>query len=127
MVSSESGRCSAAMCYVSSGFGESSNDIVYSGHALIAENGIILKESQRLARGPEMIIADIDVDRLQHDRRTLTSFQETGKGITEPDIIISKPMIPPCTVLSALSTLTHSYRPIFPVAPKGAMKYSRCR
>jgi NAD+ synthase (glutamine-hydrolysing) len=75
MVSSESGRCSAACCYISSGIGESSNDIVYSGHALLAENATILQETERLAREPQLIVADIDLELLAHDRRVLTSFR----------------------------------------------------
>jgi NAD+ synthase (glutamine-hydrolysing) len=76
MVASESGRCIAAYCYVSSGIGESSNDIVYGGHGIIAENGVVLEESARLASGSQLILADIDVDRLNHDRRAATSFRE---------------------------------------------------
>jgi NAD+ synthase (glutamine-hydrolysing) len=76
MVSSESGRCIAAYCYISSGTGESSNDIVYGGHGIIAENGVLLQESDRLSSGPQLIISDIDVDRLAHDRRATTSFRE---------------------------------------------------
>jgi len=74
MVSSESGRCIAAYCYASSGIGESSNDVIYGGHAIIAENGVILQESNRLSSGSQLIIADIDLDRLAHDRRVSTSF-----------------------------------------------------
>ncbi len=74
MISSESGRCAAAYCYTSSGMGESSNDIVFSGHALIAENGIMLQESERLAKKDQMITADIDVQRLVNDRRSINSF-----------------------------------------------------
>jgi NAD+ synthase (glutamine-hydrolysing) len=74
MVSSESGRCIAAYCYVSSGICESSNDVVYGGHAIIAENGLVLQESTRLSAGSQLIISDIDLDRLSHDRRANTSF-----------------------------------------------------
>ncbi len=62
MVSSESGRCLAAYCYVSSSIGESSNDIVFGGHALIAENGVIFEESQRLCRDSQLIISDVDLE-----------------------------------------------------------------
>jgi NAD+ synthase (glutamine-hydrolysing) len=79
MVSSESGRCIAAYCYVSSGIGESSNDVVYSGHAIIAENGTILRESERLSLGPQLIVSDIDLERLTHDRRVMTSFHDMAK------------------------------------------------
>jgi NAD+ synthase (glutamine-hydrolysing) len=76
MISSESGRCIAAYCYVSSGIGESSNDVVYSGHALIAENGVVLEESKRLSPGSQLIISDIDIEQLAYDRRTLTGFRD---------------------------------------------------
>ena len=75
MVASESGRCLAAMCYVSSGLGESSNDVIYGGHSLIAENGVILRESDRLAPCAQLVVADVDVERLVHDRRVTTDFQ----------------------------------------------------
>ena len=76
MAASESGRCVAAYCYVSSGVGESTNDLVYGGHSIVAENGIILKESRRLQAEPPMTVADIDLDRLVHDRRVLDSFHD---------------------------------------------------
>jgi NAD+ synthase (glutamine-hydrolysing) len=76
MITSESGRCIAAYCYVSSGAGESSNDVVYGGHAVIAENGTILKETERLVMEPQMIVSDIDLDRLTHDRRLMTGFRD---------------------------------------------------
>ena len=79
MVSSESGRCIAAYCYVSSGIGESSNDVVYSGHILIAENGTVLGESERLSSSPQFIISDIDLERLAHDRRVFASFHEASR------------------------------------------------
>jgi NAD+ synthase (glutamine-hydrolysing) len=79
MVSSESGRCIAAYCYASSGIGESSNDVVYGGHALIGENGIILQESERFSRECGLIVSDIDLDRLNHDRRVMTSFHDISR------------------------------------------------
>jgi NAD+ synthase (glutamine-hydrolysing) len=81
MVSSESGRCIAAYCYVSSGIGESSNDLVYSGHAIIAENGVILHESERLSADSQLIVSDIDLERLAHDRRVLTSFRDMSAQV----------------------------------------------
>jgi NAD+ synthase (glutamine-hydrolysing) len=74
IVSAESGRCLAAYCYVSSSIGESSNDVVFGGHSLIAENGLLLTESPRLCVENALIIADVDIERLNFDRRTTTSF-----------------------------------------------------
>ena len=78
MVSSESGRCLAAYCYVSSGIGESSNDVVFGGQAMIAENGVILSESTRIYREEQLIISDVDVDRLAFDRRQSTTFGDAS-------------------------------------------------
>ena len=79
MIASESGRCIAAYCYVSSGTGESSNDVVFGGHAIIAENGVILGESPRLSSDTQLTVCDIDLDRLAHDRRVTTSFQDAAQ------------------------------------------------
>jgi len=87
MISSESGRCSSAFCYTSSGIGESSNDIVYSGHALIAENGVILEESKRLAAEPQLIVRDIDTDRLVYDRRVNSSFRDISSRVPQYRVV----------------------------------------
>ena len=79
IVASESGRCAAAYCYVSAGTGESSNDVVFGGHALIAENGVILSESDRLSLTAQLVISDIDLDRLTHDRRVTTSLHDMSR------------------------------------------------
>jgi len=79
MVSSESGRCVAAYCYVSSGIGESSNDVIYGGHVLIAENGTVLRESERMSSGLQLVFSDIDLERLEHERRVFTSFHEASR------------------------------------------------
>ena len=81
MVSSESGRCIAAYYYVSSGIGESSNDVVYGGHAIVAENGTILRESERLSPAPQLMVCDIDLERLAHDRRVITSFRDMATQV----------------------------------------------
>jgi len=78
MVSSESGRCIAAYCYASSGVGESSNDVVFGGQMLIAENGVILQEATRFSPDSQLLISDVDLDRLNHDRRVTTSFHEAA-------------------------------------------------
>ncbi len=91
LILSESGRCSAAYCYTSSGIGESSNDIVYSGHAVIAENGTVLSESTRLIAEPQLIVNDIDLDRLTFDRQIHSSFRRmsgevSGYRIVETEV-----------------------------------------
>lgn len=79
MVASESGRCMAAYCYVSAGIGESSNDIVFGGHIMIAENGTILENSERLTQHANPVFCDVDLDRLANDRRVTTSFHDASQ------------------------------------------------
>ncbi len=76
LVESQSARCLAAYVYASSGPGESSTDLVYSGHCMIAENGILLAESERFHFETQIIYADIDLDRLQHERLNHSAFAE---------------------------------------------------
>lgn len=83
LVRSQSGRCIAAYAYASSGPGESTSDLVFGGHCLIAENGGILKESRRVGDGQEptqihntAVTCDIDLQRLTHDRRVIGSFDD---------------------------------------------------
>lgn len=76
LISQQSGKCIAGYVYASSGVDESTTDIVYGGHALIAENGGLLKESERFLREGHMITSEIDVQKLQNDRIKDTSFME---------------------------------------------------
>ena len=73
LIKSQSARLLAGYIYCSAGEGESSTDLVFSGHDLIAENGSILKESPRFGHG--MICADLDVSRLKAERRRMTTFE----------------------------------------------------
>lgn len=82
LVMSQSARCLAAYCYAGAGAGESSTDVVYSGHSMIAENGVLLAETTRFEFSTQMAIADIDVERLTNERIRNSSFSQsntTGK------------------------------------------------
>lgn len=74
LVVGQSGRCIAAYVYASCGVHESTTDVVYGGHAMIAENGALLAESRRFLREESLVVADVDVDRLLHDRAATTTF-----------------------------------------------------
>ena len=95
LVQSQSGRCLAAYAYASSGSGESTSDLVFGGHCLIAENGRLLGESRRIGDGltPEWVAEtsvtqDIDLQRLSHDRRTTGSFHVAAGDAEEEYRII---------------------------------------
>lgn len=76
LVRQQSARCLAAYIYAGVGVGESTTDVVYSGHGLIAENGVLLAESERFQMDTQIIVADIDVQRLDHERVKNSSFSQ---------------------------------------------------
>ncbi|CAN5500856.1 NAD(+) synthase [soil metagenome] len=76
LVASQSARCLAAYIYCSSGNGESTTDLVFGGHSIIAENGSILVESERFRDNNHLTIADLDLQHLQHDRSVTNSFND---------------------------------------------------
>ena len=72
LISNQSARLFCAYVYASAGEGESTTDLVFGGHNLIAENGTILAESEKYKCG--ITYADIDLERLVGDRRRSTTF-----------------------------------------------------
>ena len=73
LVRQHSGRLLAAYAYVDSGLGESTTDMVFAGHDLIAENGAVLAESQLFTTG--LIAADVDLERLAQERRRMNTWR----------------------------------------------------
>ncbi|MBQ7583190.1 MAG: NAD(+) synthase [Lachnospiraceae bacterium] len=74
LISQASGSRAAAYIYASAGEGESSQDLVFGGHDIIAENGQILAESRLFSTG--VTVADIDIERLVSERRRRNTFTE---------------------------------------------------
>ena len=81
LVSGQSARLLAAYIYASAGEGESTQDLVFSGHNIIAENGQILAESKRFGHG--ILYSEIDVERLCAQRRKMTTFVTEDQTHTE--------------------------------------------
>ncbi len=75
LVSGQSARLICGYIYACAGDGESTTDVVYAGHNLIAENGIVLKESQRFIN--ESIFSEIDVQRLTEERRRMSTYDRS--------------------------------------------------
>ncbi len=72
LVRQHSGRLLAAYAYVDSGLGESTTDMVFAGHDMIAENGSLLEESQLFTTG--LLTADVDLERLSQERRRMNTW-----------------------------------------------------
>lgn len=85
-----SGLTSQGLCayvYASSGYGESSTDLVYTGKAFIAELGKIVKEMKRFEYRERMIVSDIDVSHVQAERLINSSFKSAVNHFTQEDLI----------------------------------------
>ena len=74
LICQQSARCMAGYVYASSGFGESSTDLVFAGNGIIAENGNLLAESARFTMKEQLVTSEIDIESLQNDRQVNTSF-----------------------------------------------------
>ena len=77
LVKSASAKAITAYVYASAGEGESTQDLVFGGHNMIAENGVVLAETKRFQC--ETVYADVDIKRLSHERRRMTSFMQRGR------------------------------------------------
>jgi NAD+ synthase (glutamine-hydrolysing) len=79
LASNQSARCMAAYLYSAAGSGESTTDLAWDGHALAYENGTLLAESKRFTHEPQLVYADIDLERLEADRMRQNSFGESAR------------------------------------------------
>ena len=92
LVAGQSARLVAAYIYASAGEGESTQDLVFSGHNLIAENGHVLAESRRFSDG--IIYSEIDVERLNAERRRMTTFEtEDTHTVVEFDLAMTEAVL----------------------------------
>ena len=124
LVRSQSARCLAAYVYSSSGPGESSTDLVFSGHCMVAENGSMLSESERFHFDTQIIYADIDLDRILHERLCNNSFSATTSTVDFQQMRFDCPV--PGKAQQPLGSLRpNSPAPFVPADP--AVRASTCR
>lgn len=77
LVANQSARCLAAYLYTAAGFGESTTDLAWDGHAVVYENGSLLAESKRFHPSSQLVLADVDLERLSQERLRQTSFGQS--------------------------------------------------
>ena len=80
LVAQQSARTITGYVYAGCGFGESTQDVVYGGNALIYENGKMLARSSRFSIEPQLVVGQIDVERLRAERRANTTFTMAQRG-----------------------------------------------
>jgi NAD+ synthase (glutamine-hydrolysing) len=83
LISQQSARCMAGYVYSGAGWGESTTDTVFSGNAMIYENGQPLNSAERFSFSEQLIIDDIDIDRLNSLRTMNTSFRSSSMDVHE--------------------------------------------
>jgi NAD+ synthase (glutamine-hydrolysing) len=77
LVASQSARCLAAYLYTAAGTGESTTDLAWDGHAMVYENGDLLVESERFRYDSQLVVVDLDLERLNQERMRQNSFGQS--------------------------------------------------
>ncbi len=77
LVSNQSARCLAAYLYTAAGTGESTTDLAWDGHAMVYENGALVTESERFRYESQLLVAELDLERLSQERMRQNSFAQS--------------------------------------------------
>lgn len=117
LVAGQSARCVAGYVYAGAGVHESTTDLVFSGATLVAENGGILAEGERFARESVLTVADVDVEKLNAQRRQNMSFEN------QPGAAVQS-----CPVPNAENDLAYRMVDPHPFVPAAdAQRRERCK
>lgn len=121
LISQQSARCISGYVFSSCGFGESTTDVVFAGNGLIYENGTLLAHSERFSMKEQLIISEIDVERIRAERRINTTFAANQANLgNKKAVSISTEF-----VHSKELTLTRYFAPL-PFVPQGDELHERC-
>lgn len=93
LVKSQSARCLAAYAYSAAGCSESTTDLVFSGHCIGAECGVVLRESERFVYESNLTLVDFDLHRINNDRIKNASFASSHSSIEHRVVRIELPDI----------------------------------
>ncbi|MCE8824944.1 NAD(+) synthase [Bacteroides fragilis] len=121
LISQQSARCISGYVFSSSGFGESTTDVVFAGNGLIYENGYLLARSERFCMEEQLIINEIDVECIRAERRVNTTFAANKANYPGKEAV----RISTEFVNSKDLNLTRTFNP-HPFVPQGSELNSRC-
>ena len=121
LISQQSARCIAGYVFSSCGFGESTTDVVFAGNGLIYENGSLLARSERFSMEEQLIVSEIDVERIRAERRINTTFAANRANLNHQKVI---PIATEFVNSKALA-LTRSFNP-HPFVPQGNRLNEHC-
>ena len=121
LIAQQSARCIAGYVFSSCGFGESTQDVVFAGNGIIYENGLMLAHSKRFSFEEQLVITEIDVEKIRAERRMNSTFGTSVGTLSQKDTINVD-----CTshMLGELK-LTRKIDP-HPFVPTGAELDERC-
>ena len=91
LLAQQSARTISGYVYSGCGFGESTQDVVYGGNALVYENGHLLCEGDRFSIEPQLLVAQVDVERLRAERRVNSTFVGASR-MADADVVGAKPV-----------------------------------
>ncbi len=89
LISQQSARCRCAYVYASTGWGESSTDLVFAGNAIVAEDGSLTEQDKRFSILPAMTVKDVDIEKLRNDRSRYSTFYDCPESSVAEYRIIS--------------------------------------
>ena len=121
LISQQSARCISGYVFSSSGFGESTTDVVFAGNGLIYENGYLLARSERFCLEEQLIINEIDVECIRAERRVNTTFAANKANCPGKEAV----RISTEFVNSKDLNLTSTFN-LHPFVPQGSELNSRC-
>ena len=121
LISQQSARCISGYVFSSSGFGESTTDVVFAGNGLIYENGYLLARSERFCMEEQLIINEFDVECIRAERRVNTTFAANKANCPGKEAV----RISTEFVNSKDLNLTRTFNP-HPFVPQGNELNSRC-
>ncbi len=120
LICQQSARSMAGYVYSSSGYGESTTDLVFAGNALIAENGAMIAHGERFSLDAQLVCSEIDLDKLRMERRGNTTF-----ATAQADLYPKATHVHTAPISEVECALTRRFAPL-PFVPQGAELDAHC-
>ena len=122
LIAQQSARTIGGYVFSGAGFGESTQDVVFNGKGFVYENGQLLAESQRFSLEEQLVISDIDVERLQIERRTNTTFSTS----IQEHLPLQMPLMIDIPLQNSAELRLHRTFDAHPFVPTGPALDERC-
>ncbi|MBK5255407.1 MAG: NAD(+) synthase [Vicinamibacteria bacterium] len=111
LVKQHSGRTLSVYLFSNVGVHESTTDLVFGGHQMVAENGVLLAENRRFRREADLVVTDVDVERISVERLRQKTFGENGGNSRSTRTVMLEPIMPPRSTHLLRSVDPHPFVP----------------